>query len=210
MPSSCRASPSFTPAANIRGGEAPLSRGLADVADVDTELLREAAKGNAVALGTLYDKYVNVLFSVAYRILGNRSDAEDLVHDVFVEAWQKADTHEPERANVRSWLLLRTRSRAIDRLRRDQHRIRESEVGPEPVTPADQPERLAEQERARLALETLPKEHRSVVERSYFQGLSCSAIAELDALPMGTVKSRLAAGVSKLRDALRVRRGEFE
>ena len=203
-------SPTLEPTAKISPLEAPAGCVLAEQAISDAELLRQASAGNPAALGTLYDRHASVMMSVAYRILSDRGDAEDLVHDTFVEAWQRADSYDAGRASVRSWLLLRTRSRAIDRLRRRQHRSTESEPAPEPVTPADQPERLAEQQRAWDALAQLAAEHRSVLEKSYFQGLSCKAIAQLDALPEGTVKSRLAAGVNKLREALRVRRGEAE
>ncbi|MEZ4468804.1 MAG: sigma-70 family RNA polymerase sigma factor [bacterium] len=85
--------------------------------DLDTRLVLGMAQGDKSALGQLYDRHAPLLLGVALRLLGDRPEAEDLVHDVLIEAWQRADTYDPARASVRSWLLLRLRSRALDRLR---------------------------------------------------------------------------------------------
>ena len=176
----------------------------------DVELLHAAASGDATALGTLYDRHAHRLVSLACAMLHDRGDAEDLVHDVFVEAWQRAESYDATRCSVRGWLLLRTRSRAIDRLRQRRNRpaSMDTDQMPEPVCPAERPERLAEQAHAVSVLASLPPAQRRVLEQSFFEGLSCRAIAALNDLPEGTVKSRLAAGIDKLRGALSVASGE--
>jgi len=142
---------------------------------------------------------------VALRVLGSRSDAEDLVHDVFVEAWQKAADFDAKRGSVRSWLLMRVRSRGIDRLRSLQAARRRGllagadEEAARIAAPAvwDTPDR----ERARLALAALSEPQRMLVELAYFEGMTCSEMAVQCGIPIGTVKSRLSAAMGKLREA---------
>ena len=181
----------------------------------DESLMAAAAVGDESALGELYDRHAGAMLGVALRILKLRPDAEDLVHDVFVEAWQKAADFDVGRGSVRSWLLVRVRSRGVDRLRslsaaRRRGLLGDGEGAPEaegaPVAPVwDGPDR----ERARKALDGLPDAQRSLVELAYFEGMTCSEMAAHCAIPIGTVKSRLAAAMGKLRDALAVG-GRFE
>jgi RNA polymerase sigma-70 factor (ECF subfamily) len=174
----------------------------------DESLMAAAAVGDGSALGELYDRHAGAMLGVALRILKLRQDAEDLVHDVFVEAWQKAADFDASRGSVRSWLLVRVRSRGVDRLRSlDAARRRglfgDGESRPEaaePKLPAawDAPDR----ERARKALGALPEPQRTLVELAYFEGMTCSEMAAHCAIPLGTVKSRLSAALGKLREAL--------
>jgi RNA polymerase sigma-70 factor (ECF subfamily) len=167
-----------------------------------------AAVGDESALGELYDRHAGAMLGVALRILKLRQDAEDLVHDVFVEAWQKAADFDVGRGSVRSWLLVRVRSRGVDRLRslsaaRRRGLLGDGEGAPEsegaPVAPVwEGPDR----ERARKALDGLPDAQRTLVELAYFEGMTCSEMAAHCEIPIGTVKSRLAAAMAKLRDAL--------
>jgi RNA polymerase sigma-70 factor (ECF subfamily) len=169
-----------------------------------------AAVGDESALAELYDRHAGAMLGVALRILKLRQDAEDLVHDVFVEAWQKAADFDGARGSVRSWLLVRVRSRGVDRLRslssaRRRGLLGDGEGAPEgveaPVAPIwDGPDR----ERARKALDELPDAQRALVELAYFEGMTCSEMAAHCAIPIGTVKSRLAAAMGKLRGALSV------
>lgn len=171
----------------------------------DRGLMAAAAAGDEAALAALYDRHAAAMLGVALRILKTRQDAEDLVHDVFVEAWQRAGDFDASRGSVRSWLLVRTRSRAVDRLRsleaarkrglllRDQQGPGEASV--EPLWDG------LDRQRAKRALDALPEAQRSLVELAYFEGLSCSEMAEKCGIPIGTVKSRLSAGMSKLREA---------
>lgn len=174
----------------------------------DESLMAAAAVGDESALAELYDRHAGAMLGVALRILKLRQDAEDLVHDVFVEAWQKAADFDGTRGSVRSWLLVRVRSRGVDRLRSLSSARRrgllgdgEPEVEGAPVAPIwDGPDR----ERARKALDGLPDAQRALVELAYFEGMTCSEMAAHCAIPIGTVKSRLAAAMGKLRGALAV------
>jgi RNA polymerase sigma-70 factor (ECF subfamily) len=169
----------------------------------DAHLLVASSRGDVSALGRLYDRHAPAMLGVASRILRGRQDAEDLVHDVFVEAWQKAGDYDARRGSVRSWILVRVRSRGIDRLRsleaaRRAAMIPSGAEGDRSEPRWDGPDR----ERARAALAALPEEQRRLVELGYYEGLSCAEMAQRVGIPIGTVKSRLAAAVAKLRQSL--------
>jgi RNA polymerase sigma-70 factor (ECF subfamily) len=174
-----------------------------DVEADDCELIRRVAGGDRAALGLLYDRYAPIVLALGQKILRSRREAEDLLQDVFLEAWRQAGDYEPSRGSVRTWLVLRTRSRALDRCRNawsrtvplDTSSEREGESAAEPALQADH-------ERLRRVLATLPEEQRQVLELGYFEGLSSSEIAERLGVPVGTVKSRVAAAMAKLRAVL--------
>ncbi len=128
-----------------------------------------------------------------------RRDAEDLLHDVFLEVWQKAKDFDADRGTVRTWLLLRVRSRAIDRIRMLTTARNHAMIKSDPEPTGDEPSQAAERNLTRQALTGLSEIQRTVVELSYFEGLSCREIAERCRIPVGTVKSRLAAALTKLR-----------
>jgi RNA polymerase sigma-70 factor (ECF subfamily) len=169
----------------------------------DRRLIAAVQAGDRQALAGLYDLHAPAMLGLALRILRDRGDAEDLVHDVFIEAWHKATSFSRERGRVRTWLLVRVRSRAIDRLRSLDVARRHARAGdgatesaaPHVESPADGPD----QRRARAALAALPETQRTVLELAYFEGLSCSEIATRCDAPLGTVKSRLLAGMRGLR-----------
>ncbi len=176
---------------------------LSDDDAADARRLARVAGGDEAALAALYDRHAGAMLRVADRILRNRQDAEDLVHDAFVEAWQKAGAYEARRGSVRSWLLVRVRSRGIDRLRALEAARRAAVLPPgaacERSEPGwDGPDRA----RARAALASLPEEQRRLVELGYFEGLTCAEMAARCGVPIGTVKSRLSAAVAKLRRSL--------
>lgn len=179
----------------------------------DLELMESVRRGDRTALAELYDRHAAAMLGLAYRILRNRSDAEDLVHDVFIEAWRKAASWSAERGGVRAWLLVRVRSRAIDRTRSLAVMRRHAEAqqaAPEPhaarASPAD-PSLSPDQTSARAALAALSAEQRAVLELAYFEGLSCAEIAARCGTPLGTVKSRLGAGLKLLRERFAVVEG---
>lgn len=179
----------------------PASSPLAELDDVS--VIREAARGEIKALATLYDRYAGLLLSMAHRMLGDKTVAEDLVQDVFMEAWRRAHAFDPSRGSVRTWLLVRLRSRALDRLRSAQHRREVAVDEPRDVVVAgEDPELSPDRALVRQALSQLPEDQRLVIELSYFQGLSSSEIAEQMGSPIGTVKSRTAAALGKLRAAM--------
>jgi RNA polymerase sigma-70 factor, ECF subfamily len=172
----------------------------------DPDLVVAMARGDGQALGVLYDRYCPTLLATAIRVLGNQREAEDLVHDVLMEAWQKAGDYDRARGSVRTWLLVRLRSRALDRWRR-AGRIRVETMEDRTLddylpAPAGDPGQSIDHARVRRAVQDLPEPQRLVLELAYFEGLSSTEIAERLAIPVGTVKSRTAAGLAKLRAAI--------
>jgi RNA polymerase sigma-70 factor (ECF subfamily) len=166
-------------------------------------LVAAVVRGDKRALGALYDQHGSLLLALALRILGDRAAAEDLLHDVFLEAWHQAAGFDPARGSVRAWLVTRMRSRALDRraamgrqarLASDAGRAHQAEGAPG----------AAEGDRARVRgrVARLPAELAAVVELAYFEGLSSSEIAARLDIPVGTVKSRMARGLGVLRDQL--------
>ena len=171
----------------------------------DLAVIREAARGEIKALAALYDRYAGLLLSMANRMLGEKTVAEDLVQDVFMEVWRRAHAFDPARGSVRTWLLVRLRSRALDRLRSATHRreVMVDDVGPREAAPThEDPELSPDRALVREAILQLPDDQRLVIELSYFHGLSSSEIAEQMGSPIGTVKSRTAAALGKLRAAM--------
>jgi RNA polymerase sigma-70 factor (ECF subfamily) len=168
------------------------------------------AAGDRSCLAALYDRYAPALLAIGRRILGDRREAEDLLHDVFLEVWRHAADYDQSRGTVRAWLLMRMRSRALDRRKAAAFAKRADLPAPETIADAvgeqhggEDPALGADREAVRRALAQLPAEQRQVLELGYFEGLSSSEIAERVRAPIGTVKSRVAAALSKLRAGLR-------
>lgn len=165
----------------------------------DVALVVLLAAGQEDALGELYDRYGGLLFAVGHRILDDRVETEDLLHDVLVEAWRRARDFDPARGGVRAWLVTRMRSRALDR-RKSPGRTRARALDAVADRPSQAPEPDGgDHQKLRAALRTLSPEQRAVLECAYFDGLSSSDMATHLGIPMGTVKSRMAAGLAKLR-----------
>lgn len=159
------------------------------------------AAGDRAALADLYDAYAPTLMAVGTRMLGDAREAEDLLHDVFLEAWQAAAQYDPARGSVATWLVLRMRSRTLDRIRSAGRSRTVLTEEPIPVT-AHGPNEAglpADKIAVQRALDLLPIEQRRVLELAYFAGLSSSEIASAVGISIGTVKSRTAAGFAKLR-----------
>lgn len=172
----------------------------------DPALVLAIASGDQRALAKLYERHSGLMMAVGIRILGQRKEAEDLLHDVFLEVWRRAGSYDPGRGTVRTWLTLRMRSRALDRLRSARmtrivliEDTRTLADRPSPDDPALAPDRAA----VRRALAELPDEQREVVLLVYFAGLSSAEIGERVGVPIGTVKSRVAAARRKLKAVLR-------
>jgi RNA polymerase sigma-70 factor (ECF subfamily) len=144
------------------------------------------------------------MLGTAKRFFRDRREADDLVHDVFLEAWQHIREYDATKGTIRTWLLLRLRSRALDRIgRAEARRTRLFENGAgafdrSPPAGTDAVDVIA----VRRALEGLDSDVRNVLERTYFEGLTAQEIAEQAHVPVGTVKSRLARGLSTLGLAL--------
>jgi RNA polymerase sigma-70 factor (ECF subfamily) len=179
--------------------------------DVDALLLRRVRDGADTALGTLYDRWGGAVYALAYKILGDADEAEDVVERVFTQVWSEADRYHPERGAVGSWIVLIARSRALDRLRRIRSRLRHEEAveevdetgtPPSAGSPLQEAVEGDRRERVGRALRGLPREQERVVRMSFFGGLSQSEIADELGLPLGTVKTRVRLALRKLRGAL--------
>jgi RNA polymerase sigma-70 factor (ECF subfamily) len=176
--------------------------------ETDEELVRKVANGDRAALGPLYDRFAPLLLAVGQRIVGEAREAEDLLHDVFLEVWRAAGDYDAARGSVRAWILMRMRSRALDR-RKAPRLSRHANVAAETLPEAaahlgEDPLLSPDRARVRRALAELPPEQRAVLELGYYEGLSSAEIAARVAVPVGTVKSRVAAALSKLRAGLDV------
>ncbi|MGE0439069.1 MAG: RNA polymerase sigma factor [Gemmatimonadales bacterium] len=194
--------------------EAPESGLAGAIADRDRRLVAQMADGDERALGLLYDRFAGVLYGLAYRIVGEGADAEEIVLTCFSQAWRDAGRFRAEKGSVIAWLTMICRSRAIDfvRSRTRQARATEAAALADPGrAPAMGSERtdpdtsMLEDERARrvaAALAALPTPQREAISLAYFEGLSHSEIAERLGAPLGTVKTRVRAAMEKLRDSL--------
>lgn len=173
------------------------------------ELARRLAAGEPEALEALYSGYSAMLFGLAQRILGIPGEAEEVVQDVFLQAWRQRRRYDPDRASISTWLVLITRSRAIDRLRSRQVGERtvlavRQEKGRPDTSPEGPGAVLNLERRRRLAavLEELPEEQRDVLEKAFYAGMTQSEIAAATDTPLGTVKTRTLLAMKKLRAAL--------
>lgn len=164
----------------------------------DAELLGLVARLERDALGQLYQRHGAAVRAAARRITQDPGEAEDLVHDVFLEIWDRAADYEPTRGSVRTWLLLRARSRSLDRRR---HLHRRAGEGPPPDTQQAVPP-SAEELTLRDAVTRLPAPLRELLELGYYAGMSSTEMADALAIPVGTVKSRVARALAELRTAL--------
>jgi RNA polymerase sigma-70 factor, ECF subfamily len=175
---------------------------------LDIELLRRLARGDAPAIGLLYDRYARTLLPLAVRIVRDRAEAEDVVHDAFVIVGDRAGQYASERGTVAAWLVTLVRNLSIDRARRRDRRgtlLREvvtHEPGPSLTDPEGLTFHSAMRRRVQRAMQSLPAAQQRILERAFFEGLSYPEIAEREGLPLGTVKSRAARARASLREAL--------
>lgn len=189
--------------------QSPVAR-LSDARRVDAELLGRVADGDEVALDALYRAHAPAVLALARRMLRSEAEAEDLLHDVFVEAWRNASRFDATRGSARTWLMVRCRARALDRIRSPRLRRRtdlsEHERARLPSA-AVSAERRSDSRRAMAGLAALKPAHREVIELAYQGGLSSSEIAVRLDIPIGTVKSRTAAALRQLRSAMQAEPG---
>jgi RNA polymerase sigma-70 factor (ECF subfamily) len=172
----------------------------------DEDLISLADGGNTQAFAALYDRHAKVAYSLAYRMMGERQAAEDLVQEAFLKVWRSAGSYRVERASVRTWILSILNNRGIDELRSSASR-RRTQDRVEAQTPTAQPSeafaetwRNSQGEQVREALGGLPPEQLKVLELAYFSGYTHMEIAELLGLPLGTVKGRMRLGLKKIRE----------
>ena len=185
----------------------PRSADLRNLADEDLMALVE--EGEARAFEVIFDRHADAAFSLAYRMCGRRSLAEEIVQEAFVSLWRSAVRYDASRGSVRSWVLRVVHNRAIDAFRREVANVSRdvpddwlSESVPARERTEDEVERRSDARLVRSALDNLPQDQRRVIELAYFAGFSQTQIAHLLGLPAGTVKGRMRLGLSKLRLAL--------
>jgi RNA polymerase sigma-70 factor (ECF subfamily) len=174
----------------------------------DEQLITKLAQQDVGALEALYDRYGKVAFALAYRIVGDRGAAEDVVQDAFVSVWRQSGSYRRERGSARTWLMSIVHHRSIDKLR--------SSAGAASTVPLDEvPENHApgggvwrdvwaglRGDMVRDALSRLPAEQKKSIELAYFSGYTQTEIAQLMGVPLGTVKGRMRIGLQKLKSML--------
>jgi RNA polymerase sigma-70 factor (ECF subfamily) len=174
----------------------------------DGDLVRATARGDQLALAELYDRYRLILFGLLMRILHDRAEAEDVLQETFLQVWRRANHFDKERGRAFTWLVTIARSRALDRLRaagsRGRLAIEAAALPREDVGDAAADAMRSEEGRTvRAALAELPDEQRRALLLAYFEGLTQAEIAARLGDPLGTVKTRMRAGMIRLRQLLR-------
>jgi RNA polymerase sigma-70 factor (ECF subfamily) len=176
----------------------------------DAELLSAVARGDRQAYAALHHRHAPILLGLVKRILGSRTEAEDVLQEVFLQIWRKAADFDARRGPAFPWLATLARSRALDRLSvlDSRRRLAAVRAGRDVVEeaaadPVDEASLAEDARRVRRALDHIPSAQRSVLLLAYFKGLSQSEIARHLGTPLGTVKSNARLGLTKLRDLLR-------
>ena len=181
----------------------------------DSELVRRIGEGDVGAAGALYDRHSRVLFPLALRIVRDRAEAEDVLHDAFVTLSERAAQYERDKGSVIAWLVTLVRNLSIDRTRRRDRRgtLQREVLAFEPLPEMKNPEELTSDEHERLrvqrALAKLPEVQMRTLVVAFFEGLSYPEIAEREGVPLGTIKSRAARALAALREALEGEGSDF-
>jgi len=166
----------------------------------DTALVSAIRAGDQNAMAALYDRYSSIVYSVALRVLGDTGAAEDVQQDVFMQLWRNPGAFDASRGNLGAWLAVIARNRAIDALRK-----RKPEDDVEDVVLSVVPDMAAEADRSRIAvkvreaLAAMPAAQRAALEMAYYEGLTHTEIAAKTGEPLGTIKTRIRAGLIALR-----------
>ena len=169
----------------------------------DVTLLKMVQRGDDSAMGSLYDRYGKVVYSVALRVIRDPASAEDVLQEIFLQIWRNPDSFIAARGTLGGWLAVVSRNRSIDALRRkkpseqvDDMQISSGyDLGEEAV-------RNGMMDKARTIIEKLPLEQRKTLEMAFFDGLTHSEIAEMTGDPLGTVKTRIRSALLTLRKGL--------
>jgi RNA polymerase sigma-70 factor (ECF subfamily) len=175
----------------------------------DEELMVRLARGDGAAFDLIYERHADAAFSLAYRISGSRVSAEEVAQDAFLALWRNGARYEPGRGSVRNWILGIVHNRAIDALRRavrhDSRRAGDEGLAERLMSPERtdvEAGRRQEAGEVRGLLADLPSDQRRVIELAYFAGFTHTQIADMLAIPVGTVKGRMRLGLEKLRSRM--------
>jgi RNA polymerase sigma-70 factor (ECF subfamily) len=177
----------------------------------DEDLMPLVEVGDAEAFAALYDRHGRMAYSLAYRMMGEKQAAEDVVQEAFIKVWRSAGGYRAERGSVRTWILSIVHNCGIDQIRshasrgRMQDKVEASAPTSEPSEAFAETWRNTQQEQVREALNTLPQEQLKILELAYFSGYTHVEIAERLELPLGTVKGRMRLGLQKIRGFLQAR-----
>jgi len=178
--------------------------------DQDVDLLRDISMGDRSAFARFYDQYSGLLFSIAFKILNDAKEAEDVLQEVFLQVWDKAGHYDPRLGKPVSWAVTLTRNKSIDHIRSSHRRSRlmeqaatEMEVHTHNGGTANESVRGRESaELISSAVAELPADQRKAIEMAFFSGLTQNEISETLKEPLGTIKARIRRGMLKLRDRL--------
>ena len=183
---------------------------------LDQEMIARIGRRDQSAFSALYDRLSGPLYSLAMKMLGDPAEAQDALQDVFLQIWSRAGTYDPEKSSVFSWAVLLTRSRAIDRLRArdrrlrvvvesttDENKIAEATNASTVESAADTANKKDEAAHVRSLLNNLPEDQRQAIELAFFGHRTHHEIAAQLGQPLGTVKARIRRGLLKLREQFR-------
>lgn len=172
------------------------------------QLVIQLAAGDRTALSQLYDRYSRMIYATAWKSLNSVEDCEEVVLEVFAQIWRIADRFDPDKGTPEQWIFTLARSRILDRLRKIQRLNKvntivtaEKEIAFPTISvdPLESVEIAERQQQVLAALAKIPPEQRQVIEMAYYQGLTHTEIAAATGLSLGTVKTRLRLGLSKLK-----------
>jgi len=169
----------------------------------DAALVSRIRTGDQQAMADLYDRYSGVVYAVALRVLANTEAAEDILQDVFMQLWRNPSAFDSSRGSLAPWLAVIARNRAIDQVRK-----RKPETDIEDVVIAVDADlessvgRRLSIDKVRAALKEMPPDQRRLIEMAFFEGLTHTEIAAKTSEPLGTVKTRIRAGLLALRKAV--------
>jgi RNA polymerase sigma-70 factor, ECF subfamily len=178
------------------------------IAPTDLELVKNLSSGKPEALGKIYDRYGSAVYRLALKMSASPSDAEDLTQEVFLAFWRGVERYDAQRGSLLAFLLVMTRSRALNKIRQTtaQQNLSERYGQQLPASNHSPPLEAAQlqelSEKMGIALDQLPSEQRQTLESAYYEGLSQSTIANRLGLPLGTVKTRSRQGLLKLKQLL--------